>query len=66
MVIPVPVLRRIKSTLNVTRGERIHMESGVMHWTKKVYKSNKAAAIAISCKAYLKKLDEGNFTTMGF
>ena len=54
------------ATLNVTRGERIDMESGVMHWTKKVYKSNKAAVIAISCKAYLKKLDEGNFTTMGF
>jgi len=24
------------ATLNVTRQERIHMESGVMHWTKKV------------------------------
>ena len=47
------------ATLNVTRGERIDMESGVMHWTKKIYKSNKALGIHISCHDYLKQLDEG-------
>jgi hypothetical protein len=55
------------ATLNITRGERIVMESDVMHWTKKVFKSSKVAASKISCKDYLKKLDEGgNFTTMTF
>lgn len=46
-------------TLNVTRNERIVMESGVLHWQtrrKQVLKSKSVPKV--SCKDYLKMLDE--------
>lgn len=51
------------STLNVTRGERVQMDSGVMYWPKKVYKSryrfNKLLS-GISCIEYIKKIKDGS------
>ena len=43
------------STLNVTRRQRISMESGVMHWRQKVLNVDYGTGINITCTAYLKR-----------
>ena len=49
------------STLNVTRSERIEMDSGMQHWTKvewNRYKTMRGSVKQMSCEDYLKKVDE--------
>mmetsp|Transcript_23473 Transcript_23473/g.51381 ORF Transcript_23473/g.51381 Transcript_23473/m.51381 type:complete len:432 (-) Transcript_23473:619-1914(-) len=53
------------STTQVTRQERITLESGVQHWTKKIFHQQKKGRIKgeekdISCRAYLKGLENGS------
>ena len=53
------------STTEVTRQERIEHESGVVHWTKKLWHQEKRRKIKgeekdISCRAYLKELKSGS------
>jgi hypothetical protein len=46
-------------TMNMTRKERTQKESGVMHWTKTVYKGNvdDGSVFRGSCFDYLKMLE---------
>ena len=46
-------------TLNVTRGERIVLESGVQHWPKHIFYARKMGKYRNvgSCKDYLRKLE---------
>lgn len=46
------------STLNVTRGERIRMDGGVVHWQKAWVKFHLPKKY-YSCKAYLSAIDSG-------
>ncbi len=51
------------STLNVTRQERIEMDSGIHHWTRTAWNTQKEmrkSVPSMSCEVYLKKVDEGS------
>jgi len=49
------------STLNVTRRERIEMESGVVHWDNHIHRSFKSGyGFRGSCIKYLAHLDKGS------
>lgn len=46
-------------TFNVTREERIQMESGVTHWPKEIHRVAKIRRVpTISCMKYLQVLDQ--------
>jgi mannosyltransferase OCH1-like enzyme len=49
-------------TMNVTRNQRIELESGVQHWTKSVHR-NVDQVHRESCQSYLAKLDESETTS---
>jgi hypothetical protein len=51
---------RFNETLNVTRGERIELESGVLHWTKQIQHANAARgglANKLSCQEHLATIE---------
>ena len=48
-------------TLTVSRGERIMMESGVLHWEKDIFNKAKGVNIPVGnrgCRSYIKMLDK--------
>lgn len=57
------------STLNVTRGDRVDIESKTAHWTKTIHRTKKKLkSVPNNCEAYLSMIDkdpslkvEGNF-----
>jgi hypothetical protein len=59
------------STLNVTRDERITMESGVVHWQKANYKSQAKVQSAgipryMSCRQYIEKVNSGSLEPINY
>ncbi|GFH61591.1 hypothetical protein CTEN210_18067 [Chaetoceros tenuissimus] len=53
------------ATLNITRGERIHIESGMEHWEKVNYRSNKDLKTkgikqSLTCKQYIDNVKSGS------
>jgi len=52
------------ATLNMTRHERIVKESGVLHWTKHIYKNaKKNRHMRMTCRQYLKWLEKEEAST---
>lgn len=54
------------ATLNVTRSERIELDSGVVHWGKVNYKSKyKLSELGLprrmGCREYIRKIKDGSF-----
>jgi len=47
------------STLNVTRGERIELESGVMHWATLNHRTRFQFPKKLSCREYIQSLANG-------
>lgn len=47
------------STLNVTRGERIELESGVIHWATLNHRTRFQFPKKLSCREYLQSLSTG-------
>ena len=54
------VVHPFNHTMNVTRGERIGIESGMMHWTKTIYKRATYTEMNIPtrCKDYLALIEK--------
>eukprot|EP00979_Chaetoceros_neogracilis_P008645 scaffold1918_cov227-Chaetoceros_neogracile.AAC.1 len=52
------------ATLNMTRHERIVKKSGVLHWTKHIYKNaRKNRHLKMTCRQYLKWLEKEETST---